>query len=170
MNTPLAQARRDDSQRRRLRVTRALEQLSTSRSEISISSVARAANVHRSFIHRHGDLRVAILAAASTPAIAAAGQDRATSASIKAENEHLRQNNRRLQNTISSLEQRMSELLGEQVHRRSGLGDPEQPTLQNEVARLEQEVHSLTVQLAERNEELSAVREANRRMMTELNR
>jgi hypothetical protein len=63
--TPLARARRRDADRRRQHVHQALADMHADGSEITISAVAARARVHRSFIHRHGDLHVAVLKAAA---------------------------------------------------------------------------------------------------------
>ena len=66
--TVLAEARRRDVDRRRQRVHQALADMRPQAAEITISSVAARARVHRSFIHRHPDLRAAVIAAAEDPA------------------------------------------------------------------------------------------------------
>lgn len=65
--SPLAEARRNDSQRRRRQVLDALDRLRTNGDEISVSAVARTAGVDRSFLYRHHDLRSQILALAAEP-------------------------------------------------------------------------------------------------------
>jgi hypothetical protein len=65
--TALADSRRRDVDQRRQRVVQALQALVHDSSEITISSVARAARVHRSFIHRHPDLRAEVFKAADEP-------------------------------------------------------------------------------------------------------
>ena len=63
-STALAEARRRDVARRRQQVRQALAELSAQAGQITISAVAARARVHRSFIHRHPDLRAAVIAAA----------------------------------------------------------------------------------------------------------
>ena len=63
----LIAARRRDSTRRRQRVLSALDQLAAAGQEISVSAVARAAGVDRSFLYRHHDLRAQIHARATVP-------------------------------------------------------------------------------------------------------
>jgi hypothetical protein len=48
--------RRADSDRRRTRVQDALRQAAAAGAEITASSIARTANVDRSFLYRHPDL------------------------------------------------------------------------------------------------------------------
>jgi len=135
--TALAEARRRDVARRRQRVHQALAEMRAQAAEITISSVAARARVHRSFIHRHPDLR-----------------DRS----------------RRLEQHARSLEDRLSELLGTQVSQRTGLGPPpDVAALKDQVQALQQETLDLRRHAEERDEELAAAREANRRLMTELN-
>jgi hypothetical protein len=61
-------SRRRDTARRRLQVHNAIAQLRADGAAITVSSIARAARVHRSFIHRHLDLHAAVAAAAQQPA------------------------------------------------------------------------------------------------------
>lgn len=60
---PLAAARRADTDRRRTQVLRALAEMAEDPQQISISSGAARARVHRSFLHRHDDLHQAVIAA-----------------------------------------------------------------------------------------------------------
>jgi hypothetical protein len=69
VGTALAAARAEDSARRHDRVVRALDSLATAGAEITVSAVARAARVHRSFIHRHPQLHAAVTAAQREPAL-----------------------------------------------------------------------------------------------------
>lgn len=171
-STALTRARRRDTDQRRQRVRQAIGQMSAQAAEITISSVAARARVHRSFIHRHPDLRAAVIAAAQDPAAtspAAAGT--VSRRSLLAENANLRERNRRLEHHARGLEQRLSELLGIQISQRTGLGAPDtETTLREQAESLRQQALDLRKTLAERDEELAAAREANRRMMAELNR
>jgi hypothetical protein len=65
--TALAEARRRDVARRRQRVHQALAEMRAQAAEITISSVVARPRVHRSFIHRHPDLRAAVIAAVEDP-------------------------------------------------------------------------------------------------------
>ena len=69
----LIATRRRDSTRRRQRVLDALGQLAATGHEISVSAVARAAGVDRSFLYRHHDLRAQIHARAAAAAGSARG-------------------------------------------------------------------------------------------------
>jgi Flp pilus assembly CpaE family ATPase len=90
---------------------------------------------------------------------------------VLAENAHLHAQNRRQAQHIRDLEDRLSNLLGQQAFERSGLGAATNTAaLQAEIDRQHQTVLDLNHALEERDEELAAARETNRRLMTELNR
>lgn len=169
--TALAEARRRDVARRRQRVHQALAEMRAQAAEITISAVAARARVHRSFIHRHPDLRAAVITAAEDPAASGpAGASAVSRRSLLADNANLRERNRRLEQHASSLEDRLSELLGTQVSQRTGLGPPPDiAALNDQVQALRQENLDLRRRTEEGEEELAAAREANRRLMTELN-
>jgi hypothetical protein len=96
--TALAEARRRDVARRRQRV-------------------------HRSFIHRHPDLRAAVIAAAEDPSASRpAGASAVSRRSLQADNANLRDRARRLEQHARRLEGRLSEILGTQITQRTGLG------------------------------------------------
>jgi len=167
----LAQARRRDVDHRRQRVHQALAEIRAQAEQITISSVAARARVHRSFIHRHPDLHAAVIAAAEDPAASSlAGGGIASRRSLLADNANLRERNHRLEHHARGLEQRLSELLGTQISQRTGLGAPDDAAALREHAdSLRQQILDLRKTLEEREEELAAAREANRRLMAELN-
>jgi chromosome segregation ATPase len=168
--TALAEARRRDVARRRQRVHQALAEMPAQAAEITISSVAARARVHRSFIHRHPDLRAAVIAAAEDPA-SSAGANAVSRRSLLADNANLRERNRRLEQHARSLEDRLSELLGTQISQRTGLGPPpDVAALKDQIQALQQENLDLRRRAEERDEELAAAREANRRLMNQVNR
>ena len=170
--TALADARRRDVARRRQRVHQVLAEMRAQAAEITISSVAARARVHRSFIHRHPDLRAAVIAAAEDPvANGAAGASAVSRRSLQADNANLRDRARRLEQHVRSLEDRLSELLGTQISQRTGLGPPpDVAALNDQLQALQQENLDLRRSVEDREEELAAAREANRRLMTELNK
>ena len=157
--------------RRRQRIHQALAEMRSQASQITISAVAARARVHRSFIHRHPDLRAAVLAAADDPtASGPAGTTAASRRSLLADNANLRERNRRLEHHARGLEERLSELLGTQISQRTGLGAPDDAAaLREQADSLRQQILDLRKTLEERDEELAAAREANRRLMAELN-
>jgi chromosome segregation ATPase len=85
------------------------------------------------------------------------------------ENANLHALNRRLALRIRDLEDRLSEMLGQQAFERSGLGAPT-AALQDELEHNKQSVLDLTSRIEELDEELAAAREANCGLMAELNR
>src|SRR5216684_2918454 len=142
--TPATEAmkngRQADSARRRQRVIAALDRAHASGTEISVSGIARAAAVDRTFLYRHRDLLAA--------------HERAV----------------RLSDRVRQLEKRLSEALGEQAWRESGLGAPADiDALSQKITHLEQQAIDLQLQVAERDEDLAAARAANRELMAQLN-
>jgi hypothetical protein len=76
----------------------------------------------------------------------------------------------RLSTRVRQIEQRLSDALGEQAWRESGLGAPAGiDALGQKITHLEQQAADLRLQLEERDDELSAARAANRELMTRLN-
>jgi predicted RNase H-like nuclease (RuvC/YqgF family) len=166
----LTAARRNDVNARRGRVTQALEAMQTEGIAITISSVAARARVHRSFIHRHLDLRADVYAAADRPS-AAATATTTTRQSLEADNLNLRATVRRQTQHIADLEARLSELLGEQAYSRTGLGAPRNhAALEEQNHTLQNEIQELQAKLQDQEEELGAAREANRQLMGQLNK
>lgn len=166
----LTVARRRDVNTRRARVAQALEAMRAEGIEITISSVAARARVHRSFIHRHLDLRADVYAAADQPSTAATATT-ATRQSLEADNLNLRATVRRQTQHIADLEARLSELLGEQAYSRTGLGAPRNhAALEEQNDTLQNEVQELQAKLQDQEEELGAAREANRQLMGQLNK
>lgn len=163
-------ARRRDVDARRARVTQALDAMRTEGNEITISSVAARARVHRSFIHRHLDLRAYVYAAADQPS-AAATATTTTRQSLEADSLNLRAIVHRQTQHIADLEARLSELLGEQAYSRTGLGAPhDHAALEEQNQLLQNEIQELHAKLQDQEEELGAAREANRQLMGHLNR
>jgi hypothetical protein len=169
-STPLAEARTRDTTLRRQRVLAALDQMARGGEEITVSSVARAARVHRSFIHRHPDLHTAVTAARHDPE--PLGHPFAIStASLRAEVANLQAQNTRLVRHITKLEHRLSDTLGATIYQASGIGAPDSTAeQQHRITELEQQLLDLRRQLEERTDDLTAARAANRELMTELNR
>ena len=136
----MTKGRQADSARRRQRVIAALRKAASDGTEISVTGIARAAGVDRAFFYRHRDLL-------------AAGERAA-----------------RLHSRVRQLEKRLSETLGEQAWRESGLGTPADiDALNQKIIHLEQQAIDLRLQLEEQGEELAAARATNRELMTQLN-
>lgn len=166
----LTAARRRDSTRRRQRVLNALDQLSASGQEISVSAVARAAGVDRSFLYRHHDLRARIHARAAIPGTSPASTT-ASRQSLLADLANLKEHNQRLRRQNTSLTTRLSEVLGEEAFHASGIGRADDAgQLRAHVDELEQQLLDLRQELEERTDELDAARAANRDLMTLANR
>jgi chromosome segregation ATPase len=169
---PMRDGRHADSARRRQRVLAALDRRTAEGAEISVSAIARAAGVDRSFLYRHHDLREKIHALAAEPPVATS--ERAgpaiTRASLQADLLAAHDRAARLHSRVQHLEQRLSKALGEHAWHASGLGAPADiDALHQQLNRLEQQIIDLDLQLAERDADLAAARATNRELMTRLN-
>jgi hypothetical protein len=170
-SNPMIDGRRADSARRRQRVIKAVNDASRTGGEISVSAIARAAGVDRTFLYRHQDLLGQVHAAQANPAAADNGGPAVSRASLQADLANAHGQITRQAARIRQLETKLSELLGEQAWRESGLGalaDIDQ--LQRRITELEQQVVDLRGQLEERDQELEAARAANRELIANLNR
>ncbi|KAF0956877.1 DUF6262 family protein [Rhodococcus sp. T7] len=171
MTNPMIEGRRADSIRRRQRVVKALSVAGAAGGEITVSSIARAAGVDRSFLYRHSDLLARIHTAQSCPSTASGNGEPVTRESLKADLANTHQRIARLVAHNVQLERKLSELLGEAAWRESGLGAPTDiDQLQRRITMLEQHVVDLTGQLEERSQELDAARSANRELFTNMNK
>ena len=163
--------RRRDSTRRRQRVLDALDQLAAAGREISVSAVARAAAVDRSFLYRHHDLRAQIHAQAAAGPATSPASTAATRQSLLADLANLQEQNQRLRRQNLSLTTRLSEVLGAEVFHASGIAPHgETGQLRPRIEELEQHLTGLRQQLQERTDELDAARAANRDLMALANR
>jgi len=164
-------ARQAHSSSCRQRVLTALKQAADLGAEISISAVARQAGVDRSFFYRHRDLHAAVLAKAAEPPTARTGGPAASRSSLLADLANTHDRITRLSRENTQLRQRLSDHLGEQAWRESGLGAPDDiDHLQRRITELEQDAAERHRQLADRDDELDATRATNRELMTQLNR
>ncbi|RSM80566.1 hypothetical protein DL991_10665 [Amycolatopsis sp. WAC 01375] len=169
--SPMIDGRRADSARRRQRVIQALNTATKNGTELSVSAIARAAGVDRTFLYRHADLLGQVHAAQASPIGAEASTTLVSRTSLQTDLTNAHGQVSRQASRIRQLEKKLSEQLGEQVWRESGLGAPvDIDQLQRRITELEQRVVDLRGQLAQREQELEAAREANREMMTQLNR
>lgn len=168
--TAMMQGRQADSTRRRQRVIATLNRATTDGTEVTVSSIARAAGVDRSFLYRHRDLLQQIHALEATPAAGQAPGLAVTRTSLQADLLAAGERATRLNNRIRQLEQRLSQTLGEQAWRESGLGVPADiDALNQKINHGEQQVVELRLQLAERDQDLAAARAANRELIAQLN-
>jgi uncharacterized protein YceH (UPF0502 family) len=171
MNNAMIEGRRADSARRRQRVIKAINAAIAGGGEISVSAIARAAGVDRTFAYRHQDLLAQIHAAQADPPATTGSGSLVSRASLQADLANAQGRLARQSAHIRQLERRLSELLGEQAWKESGLGAPTDiDQLQQRITTLEQQVVALTSQLEERDLELDAARAANRELITNLNR
>lgn len=151
---PLILARRNDSERRRDRVLDALERFRADDQEITVSAVARAAGVDRSFLYRHNDLRSRILAAADEPQPPSSSSTRPSRQSLLADLANLRAHNERLRHQNAKITKRLSEVLGEQVFHDAGLTPTNEiANLRNRVAELEQQLLDCKRDLHDRDDD-----------------
>jgi hypothetical protein len=166
---PMLAGRQADSARRRQRVITILDRAAAGDGEISISGIARAAGVDRTFLYRHPDLLARIHALEAAPPAAAPGPA-VTRTSLQADLLAAHERTTRLATRIRQLEQRLSDTLGEQAWRESGLGAPADiDALNHKIISLEQQVTDLRMQLDERDQDIAAARAANRELMARLN-
>jgi septal ring factor EnvC (AmiA/AmiB activator) len=170
-SNPMIEGRRADSARRRQRVIKAINTASSSAGEISVSAIARAAGVDRTFLYRHPDLLGQVHAAQASPAAADGAGPTVSRVSLQADLANAHGQITRQTARIRQLEKKLSELLGEHAWRESGLGAPaDLDQLQRRITDLEQQVVDLRSQLEERDQELDAARTANRELIANLNR
>lgn len=169
MTSPMIEGKRADSARRRERVLKALNAALRGGEDITVSSLARAARVDRTFLYRHRDLLERIHAAAKTPT--EDGRTAAVSrASLQTDLANALDRNTRLAARVHVLERRLSEALGQGVWEESGLGAPTDiDQLQRRITMLDQHVADLEGQLEDRSAELAAARAANRELTRSLN-
>lgn len=167
----MMKGRQADSARRRQRVLTALDRAAADSTEISVSGIARAAAVDRTFIYRHRDLLEKIHALEAEPPPDGGGSGPAvTRASLQADLLAAHERAVRLNARVRQLEKRLSETLGEQAWRESGLAAPADiDALNQKITQLEQQVIDLRLQLEEQGEDLAAARAANRELMAQLN-
>lgn len=135
-----------------------------------MTAVARRAGVDRTFLYLHRDLLTQIHTAEQTPAGGGAVGAAVSRASLMADLAAAHERNARLTGRITLLEQRLSQLMGEQTWRDSGLGAPDSvDKLQQRIVQLEQERGDLKLKLDEAIEDLDAARSTNRELTRALN-
>ena len=167
----MKKGRQADSARRRQRVIATLNRAAADGTEITVAGIARAASVDRAFLYRHRDLLGKIHALEAAPPAAAAPPARPSPAPhCKPTCSPPMSAAVRLNARVRQLEKRLSEALGEQAWRESGLGAPADiDALSQQVTHLEQQAIDLRLQLEERDQDLAAARAANRELMAQLN-
>jgi hypothetical protein len=166
----MAQGRQADSARRRQRVIAALSKAICDGTEISVSGIARAAGVDRTFFYRHRDLLARLHALEATPPAAGGNGPGVSRVSLQTDLLAAGERAARLHSRVRQLEKRLSEVLGEQAWRESGLGTPADiDALNQKIIYLEQQAVDLRLQLEEQGEDLAAARATNRELMAQLN-
>ncbi|MEV7856439.1 hypothetical protein [Streptomyces sp. NPDC088183] len=168
----MLEGRRADTGRRRKRVLAALAEAAKDGSETSVAAIARRAGVDRTFLYRHRDLLSQIHTQAAEPPTVPGGRGPAVSrASLQADLVAADARTARLAAHIRRLEGRLSEALGEQVWRESGIGGPDDTEqLQARITTLEQQIIDLELKVQDQVDDLAAARAANRELMAQLNR
>lgn len=162
--------RREDSARRRQRVIQAIQAARSNHAEISVSAIARAAGVDRTFLYRHRDLLDQLHGAQAHPS-AEPGSATVSRASLQTDLSNAHGQISRQAAHIRRLEHRLSELLGDQAWREAGVGAPADiDDLNRRIMLLEQHVIDLQDTLDGREQELDAARAANRELIANLNR
>jgi len=121
---PMLAGRQADSARRRQRVIATLNRAASAGQEISVSGIARAAGVDRTFLYRHRDLLAQVHALETAPPVTNGTGPTVTRASLQADLLAAQERTLRLAARVQQLERRLSEALGEQAWRESGLGAP----------------------------------------------
>jgi hypothetical protein len=165
----LAEGRRADTARRRQRVLTVLAQATSDGNALTLSAIARTAGVDRSFFYRHPDL-LEQLRSLQVQLPAGAASTTVTRASLQSDLGAAQHRAVHFAARVRQLEDRLSELMGEQVWRDSGLGAPDDiDRLHQHIELLGAELSDAKIQLDERSEELAAARLANRELMTRLN-
>ena len=169
--TTMLAGRQADSLRRRQRVITALDRAAAAGDEISVSGIARAAGVDRTFLYRHPDLLARLHTLEAAPPATADGAGPAVSrASLQADLLAAHERAARTAAHVRQLEQRLSDALGAQAWKESGLGAPADiDALNHKITALEQQVIDVRIQLDERDQDLAAARAANRELMAQLN-
>jgi uncharacterized protein DUF6262 len=173
--------RRLDAKLKRERVIAALDACLASGREITIAGVARHAGVSRKFIYSHPELRAELelraLRATQSGGTTTLANARVTGASLRADAENCKahnHHNQRLRQQVKALEQRPSESLGIRIA--DGLPRDERPHVDDQAAlrqRLEESaarVFDRDESLAAAHQELDAVREINRELLSQGNR
>lgn len=117
MTDQLLKTRRADVAARTMRVQRVLDEVSKhSEVPLTVVEIARRAGVHKSFIHRHPELKAALEAARAVRTQTIVGRlrssDFVTSASLKADSENEKATSRRLRDDLQACRRRLGELMG----------------------------------------------------------
>lgn len=172
----LRRLRRADSQAKAAQVRAALDAIVTAGGPLTVSHIARSAQVSRRFVYDHPELRAEIDLKAAEAVARFSGRlmssAAVTGASLRADLENTRAENQRLRERVRVLEGRRSDTLGQEVATELAgrgilLGET---ALRDQLERLQATVDELTEELRRGGDDLEAARRANRELMAELNR
>lgn len=122
MTTPLSNGGQAGTERHRRRGLEAIAAAVDHGSPLTASAIARAASVDRTFLYRHRDLLETLHTAASRPATAPGAGPAVINTSLQADLANAR--GARLAARVQQLEKHLSQHLGNQAWRESGLGGP----------------------------------------------
>lgn len=176
---PLHKARRLDSDRKRTLVLAATDAVLGTGRQPTIAAIARTAGVGRKFIYDHPDLKADIeLKAAETTRHQANGlvsTARVTGASLRAELENARAQNRRLTRQLQAAEHRLSKaegvrLIADELLPDRLLTELADQQLAKRATELDRLLFEAREDLRRTTEELEAARSINRELMQQANR
>ena len=172
----LTRLRRLDSQLKSARLLAALDAMVIAGEPLQVAQVARRAGVSRRFVYDHPELRAEIerrgAEAANSFATTITSAARVTGASLRADLENAKAQNRRLRDQLGLLERRLGDAVGDEVRAemagRGALITDE--TLRAKIELLEHDLKDTRDTLDRRTEQLEAARQINRDLMATLNR
>ena len=153
-----------------------LDAMVTAGEALQVAQIARRAAVSRRFVYDHPELRAEIerrsaeVADRFTATITASA--RVTGASLRADLENTKAQNRRLREQLAQLERRLGETVADEVRAEmtGRVTHVTDDSLRARVEALDDELHDVRVALARRTDELDAARQINRELMAKLNR
>jgi len=164
----MVEGRRAETERHRQRILAAITAARAEGEAVTVAGIARRAGVDRTFFYRHRDLLDHIHTLAAQPPNLDPGA--VSRDSLRADLHATQARCARYAARVQQLERRLSELMGEQTWKTSGLGAPDDiDQLHQRITALAAEVADVRIQLGERTDELHAARLANREFMTLLN-
>ena len=169
--TRLKASRQAEGERKLAQVQSALAELERSGTSFANAELARVAKVSRRFIYDHPELlaeadrvRARCVAAATSALVSGAT---VTMASLRADLENGKAQNRRLHEKLHAAETRLAELLGSQAAAEVGWVPPD---VQRRLDEADVERAELAGCIRELEEELEQVRRLNRELMAQVNR
>ncbi len=171
----LGMLRRLDSELKSAQVLAALDAMVIAGEPLQVAQVARRAAVSRRFVYDHPELRAEIerrsaqVADRFATTISAAA--RVTGASLRADLENAKAQNRRLRDQLALLDRRLGDTVGEEVRAEmAGRGSlVTDDTLRARVETFDHDLKDAHDALSRRTDELEAARQINRELMGRLN-